>query len=153
MVMLLFFEHMLLSLEQHIFPKSLGPMGPRAQGPMGPWAQGPKGPRAQGPMGPRPTGPRALGPGPLWRRRNAENPQNSHTPRPNPHLGRDKPVVETPHWHFIDIGRHWHLPKHVSAIRPRHVFKRSALACFQVRSRPKKHILKAWLYTCRYLDL
>ena len=59
--------------------------GPWAQGPMGPWAQGPKSPWAQGP-------------GPLWRRRNAENPRNPPNPRPNPHLGRDKPVVETPHW-------------------------------------------------------
>ena len=57
LVMLLFFEHMLLFLEQHIFPKSLGPMGPWAQGPKGPRAHGPKGPRAQGPRGPWAQGP------------------------------------------------------------------------------------------------
>ena len=30
--------------------------------------------------------------------RNADNSRNPPAPRPNPHLGRDKPVVETPHW-------------------------------------------------------
>ena len=83
----------------------LGP-GPRTLG-TGP---GP-GPRAQDP-GHRPRAqaqgphekffeifPQAiLGPGPLWGLLNAENPGNSPAPRPNPRLGRDKPVVETPHW-------------------------------------------------------
>ena len=33
--------------------------------------------------------------------RNADNSRNPPDPRPNPHLGRDKPVVETPHWDFV----------------------------------------------------
>ena len=43
-------------------------------------------------------GPRAQRPGPLWDARNADNSRNSPTLHPNPRLGRDKPVVETPHW-------------------------------------------------------
>ena len=33
--------------------------------------------------------------------RNADNSRNPPAPRPNLHLGRDKPVVETPHWDFF----------------------------------------------------
>ena len=35
--------------------------------------------------------------------RNADNSRNPPAPRPNPHLGRDKPVVETPHWDSVTI--------------------------------------------------
>ena len=90
----------------------LGPwaQGPWAHGPWahepwahGPWAHGPwaHGPWAHGPCAHRPQahGPRAHGPGALWRR--AERRQfskSSHPPSQPAPRGRDKPVVETPHW-------------------------------------------------------
>ena len=73
-------------------PRALGPraLGPRPQGPWahGTWAHGTW---AHGPW--------AHGPRALWRR--AERRQfseSSHPPSQPAPRGRDKPVVETPHW-------------------------------------------------------
>ena len=70
---------------------------------LGPWAQGPwaQGPWAHGPWahGPWAHGPWAHGPRALWRRaeRREFSKSSLHPSQPAPR-GRDKPVVETPHW-------------------------------------------------------
>ena len=103
----------LLSFKNHDLQNS----GPKGPGPTGP---GPTGP---GPMDPGPTGLGPMGPGPSGDARNAENSRNPPAPRPNPRLGRDKPVGATPHWDLWKVinivvktkhcERYWRLRKNI----------------------------------------